>query len=165
MTVDDQERAELLQTLAQHRYFLTGTAEGLTDEQARSTPTVSELSIGGIIKHVTEVEAQWAAFITDGPAVFGSSGETGWTADAFVMTTSLDEARAAYAQVAAQTEQVVRGLSSLDDGHPLPPAPWFPPGTTWSARRVLLQVIAETAQHSGHADILRESIDGKKSMG
>lgn len=165
MTVNEQERDELLQTLAQHRWFLTTTADGLTDEQARSTPTVSELSIGGIIKHVTEVESQWARFITEGPDAFGSAGETGWAPDAFVMTTSLDEARAAYVTVAARTEEVVRGLSSLDDGHPLPEAPWFPPGTTWSARRVLLQVIAETAQHSGHADIIRETIDGKKSMG
>lgn len=165
MTVNEQERDELLQTLAQHRWFLTNTADGLTDEQARSTPTVSELSIGGIIKHVSEVESQWARFITDGPDAFGSAGETGWAPDAFVMTTSLDEARAAYATVAARTEEVVRGLASLDDGHPLPEAPWFPPGTTWSARRVLLQVIAETAQHSGHADIIRETIDGRKSMG
>ena len=39
------------------------------------------------------------------------------------------------------------------------------PGTSWSARRVLLHVIAETAQHAGHADIIRETLDGAKSMG
>lgn len=165
MTVNEQERAELLQTLAQHRGFLVGTAEGLSDEQARSTPTVSELSIGGIVKHVTAVEASWATFIVEGPAAQNESGETGWAPDAFVMTSSLEETLAAYAEVADRTEAIVRGLSSLDDGHPLPEAPWFPPGTTWSARRVLFQVIAETAQHSGHADIIRETIDGRKSMG
>jgi len=42
---------------------------------------------------------------------------------------------------------------------------WFEPGARWSARRVLLHVIAETAQHAGHADILRETIDGAKTMG
>jgi Protein of unknown function (DUF664) len=47
----------------------------------------------------------------------------------------------------------------------VPPAPWFEPGARWSARRVLLHVIAETAQHAGHADIIRESLDGAKSMG
>jgi hypothetical protein len=53
----------------------------------------------------------------------------------------------------------------LDLAHPLPEAPWFEPGASWSARRVLLHVIAETAQHAGHADIIRESLDGAKSMG
>lgn len=57
------------------------------------------------------------------------------------------------------------GLPDLDAGHPLPPAPWFEAGARWSASRVVLHVIAETAQHAGHADILRESLDGAKSMG
>jgi hypothetical protein len=56
-------------------------------------------------------------------------------------------------------------LPDLDAAHPLLPAPWFEPGARWSARRVLLHVIAETAQHAGHADIIRESLDGAKSMG
>jgi hypothetical protein len=49
--------------------------------------------------------------------------------------------------------------------HPLPEAPWFAPGERWSARRVLLHIMAETAHHAGHADIIRESLDGAKSMG
>ncbi|MET0190915.1 MAG: DUF664 domain-containing protein, partial [Pseudonocardia sediminis] len=53
----------------------------------------------------------------------------------------------------------------LDVAHPLPDAPWFPAGTRWSARHALSHIIGETAQHSGHADILRETLDGQKSMG
>jgi hypothetical protein len=56
-------------------------------------------------------------------------------------------------------------LPSLDDSHPLPEAPWFEPGARWSARRVILHILAETAQHAGHADIIRESLDGAKTMG
>ena len=56
-------------------------------------------------------------------------------------------------------------LPDLDSSHPLPEAPWYEQGARWSARRVLLHVIAETAQHAGHADIIRESLDGAKSMG
>jgi hypothetical protein len=52
----------------------------------------------------------------------------------------------------------------LNAGHPLPTAPWFQPGESWSARQVLLHIITETAQHAGHADIIRESLDGAKSM-
>ena len=49
--------------------------------------------------------------------------------------------------------------------HPLPEAPWFPKGATRSARRVFTHIVGETAQHAGHADILREALDGQKTMG
>jgi hypothetical protein len=55
--------------------------------------------------------------------------------------------------------------AALDATQPLPEAPWFPPGASWTARRVALHILAELAQHSGHADIIRESIDGAMSMG
>jgi hypothetical protein len=70
-----------------------------------------------------------------------------------------------YDRCAEQTAEVVAGLPDLDASQPLPEAPWFEPGARWSARRVLLHVIAEVAQHAGHADIIRESLDGAKSMG
>lgn len=70
-----------------------------------------------------------------------------------------------YQQVAQRTDELVASLPDLDASQPLPPAPWFEPGARWSARRVLLHLIAETAQHAGHADIIRESLDGAKTMG
>ena len=70
-----------------------------------------------------------------------------------------------YDEVARRTDQIVATLPDLDVSHPLPEAPWFESGARWSARRVLLHVIAETSQHAGHADIIRESLDGSKSMG
>jgi Protein of unknown function (DUF664) len=72
---------------------------------------------------------------------------------------------AVYAATTAATDELVRSLPDLDVAQPLPEAPWFPPGEKWSARRVLLHILAETAQHAGHADIIRESLDGAKSMG
>jgi hypothetical protein len=72
---------------------------------------------------------------------------------------------AAYEACAKRTDDLVRSLPSLDQSHPLPPAPWFDQGATWSARRVFVHIVAETAQHAGHADILRETLDGQKSMG
>ena len=107
-------------------------------------------------------------FIVDGPSAMSwdeaSAGD--WMAgfkmlDGETLTGLLDS----YAQVAHRTEELVAQLPDLDAVHPLPPAPWFEPGARWSARRVLLHVIAETAQHAGHADIIRESLDGAKSMG
>jgi hypothetical protein len=70
-----------------------------------------------------------------------------------------------YAAVAARTDGIVATLPDLGVSHPLPRAPWFEEGARWSARRTLLHIIAETAQHAGHADIIRETLDGQKTMG
>ena len=72
---------------------------------------------------------------------------------------------AGYEEAARRTDELVARLPDLDVSHPLPEAPWNEPGARWSARRVLLHMIGETAQHAGHADIIRESLDGAKSMG
>src|ERR1700755_1244591 len=61
------ERADLLATLAKGRHFLRFTTRDLDDEQARQRTTVSELTVGGLIKHVTAVERIWADFIVNGP--------------------------------------------------------------------------------------------------
>ena len=172
MTIDDAqtgERADILETLAKHRGFLRQTVEGVTDDQARLRPTASELCLGGLIKHVALVEDGWAEFIVAGPAAHGPQDETAYAAHAagFVMeeNETVGGLLAAYDEVAARTDQLVRSLPSLDASHPLPEAPWFPPGAHWSARRALLHIVAETAQHAGHADIIRESVDGSKTMG
>ena len=162
------ERADLMQSLARQRYFLRNTTRGLTDEQAAQRTTASELSLGGLIKHVTLTERQWMRFIVEGPSAMSwdeaSAGD--WMA-AFRMLDgeTLADLLENYAQVARQTEELVTQLPDLDAAQPLPPAPWFEPGASWSARRVLLHMIGETAQHAGHADIIRESLDGAKSMG
>jgi hypothetical protein len=162
------ERADLLQSLARQRQFLRHTTRGLTDEQAAQRTTASALCLGGLIKHVALTERQWARFIAEGPAAM--AWDEASAADWMTGFTMLDGETLAgllenYAQVARQTDELVAGLPDLDASHSLPPAPWFEPGTRWSARRVVLHVIAEIAQHAGHADIIRESLDGAKSMG
>jgi len=164
------ERADLLESLAKHRQFLRFPARDLSDEQARTRTTVSELTIGGLIKHVTSVEETWARFIVDGAAAHPDATDPAvWETHAAGFRMGPDETLAgllaSHAEVAARTDELVRTLPDLDAGHPLPEAPWFEPGARWSARRVLLHIIAETAQHAGHADIVREAIDGAKSMG
>jgi uncharacterized damage-inducible protein DinB len=168
----DAERSDLLAILAQHRQFLRYTTRDLTDEQARARTTVSELTLGGLIKHVTDVERGWAAFIVEGPAALGDASamtEADWAKrqDGFRLLD--DETLAgvldAYEATAAATTELVRALPDLDTTQPLPTAPWFPPSQRWSARRSLLHIVAETAQHAGHADIIRESLDGQKTMG
>jgi uncharacterized damage-inducible protein DinB len=163
------ERRDLVQSLDRQRQFLRHTTRGLTDEQAAQRTTASELSLGGLIKHVTLAERQWIDFILEGPAAMGGRDEASMTAwmNAFGMAEGDTLARLleAYEEVARRTDDLVMALPDLDADQPLPEAPWFEPGARWSARRVLLHVIAETAQHAGHADIIRESLDGARSMG
>src|SRR5690242_11162866 len=70
-TTSTGERADLLESLARHRNFLRHTTRDLTDEQAAARTTVSELCVGGLIKHVARTEDGWAKFIVDGPAAQG----------------------------------------------------------------------------------------------
>ncbi len=160
-----RERADILESLRAHRGFLLHTVRGLTDEQAALTPTASSLCLGGIVKHVTLVERQWGDFAVHGPEGMAGGGEQEWE-DAFRMLPgeTLEGLVAAYEQGAARTDALVDDLD-LDTAHPLPPAPWFEPGATRSVRRVFLHLVAETAQHSGHADIIRETLDGQRTMG
>jgi uncharacterized damage-inducible protein DinB len=177
------EITDLLTALAAARSALVKTVTGLSDEQAAATPTVSELSLGGLVKHVTAMEAQWLRFVVEGPSAMSYALPDGVTwadiaagtareypqwmiehREAFRMQPgdTLAGVVARYEEVAAETEKVLLDVD-LDTTHPLPVAPWHEPGAVRSARQVVLHVIAETAQHAGHADLLRESLDGQKS--
>ena len=166
------ERADILETLRTHRYFLRHTVEGLSDEQARLSPTASELTLGGLIKHVSSTESAWADFAERGteamPSIDGEPSpeviEKFQNEFRLLPDETLADVLAGYEKVAARTDALVESLD-LDTAYPLPTAPWFAPGATRSVRRVFLHIVAETAQHAGHADIIRETIDGQKTMG
>lgn len=162
-----QERRDLIETLQTQRYFLKFTVQGLSDEQARLTPTASALSLGGLIKHVSATEQGWYDFATDAPgAMAGGENSEADYVDGFTLREdeTLADILAAYDEVAARTDELA-ATADLDAAYPLPPAPWFEPGATRSVRRVLTHIAAETAQHAGHADIIRETIDGQRTMG
>jgi Protein of unknown function (DUF664) len=168
------ERADILETLAVHRQFLRHTVQGLTDDQARQRTTVSELTLGGLIKHVAETEQGWADFIVHGPESMG--GDVDWSEPTpelieqftagfrLLPDETLEGVLAQYDEIARRTDELVATVD-LDLSHPLPEAPWFPKGARRTARRAFLHIVAETAQHAGHADIIRESLDGQKTMG
>ena len=168
------ERADLLEALRTQRGFLLLTVRGLDEEAVRRTPTASVLTLASLLKHVTAVEAQWMDFVERGPSAM-TWADVDWSDPAVYdaprpdFTVADDETLsglvAEYERVAARTDALVATLADLGATQPLPDAPWFETGVHWSARRVLMHVVAETAQHCGHADILRETIDGQKSMG
>ena len=181
---NENERADLLAQLAKARAALVRAADGLTDEQAAERPTVSELCVGGLIKHVAAVESNWLRVITDGPAAMSFELPEGvsWGEIMNGTTTaypewmierqrqfqvqpgeSLAEILAGYAEVCAHTDRIIAGLTDFDATFTLAPTPWGEPGREQSVRATLLHVIAETAQHAGHADIIRETIDKRNS--
>ncbi|MFC4565853.1 DinB family protein [Nocardiopsis mangrovi] len=159
------ERTEILEILAEQRGTLRLALEGITDEEAGRRTTVSELCLGGIVKHLSAVERGWmdtllgrARPMADptSPEVQASWRDGFRMVDGETLAGLLDD----YAATARATEEIVMGLPGLDGRSRLPEAPWFPPNASWSARRILLHLIRETSQHAGHADIIREALDG-----
>lgn len=162
------ERAGLREflTTQQHAYHVV--AVNLTDEQARSTPSASQLSLGGLIKHLTHVQQMWTSRVTSAPelttadqrpidqqaAEFGSGFAMG-------EDDSLADVLAAFAHSSEEAVRLVE-TADLDTVVPIPPGvPWFPQdGSSWTVRYVYFKLIEELTRHAGHADIIRESIDG-----
>jgi uncharacterized damage-inducible protein DinB len=156
------EREQLLAVLAQQRYQLRLTAYGLTDEQARAQHGPSHLSVGGLIKHVASTESGWIDTVEqrEPDASAGQSDyEAGFTMRA---DETLADVLAGYDDVARRTEATVVAIAELEHPVPVPQGvPWFPDDIdAWTVRWVLLHLVQETARHTGHADIVRETIDG-----
>jgi hypothetical protein len=182
--VVDAERVDLLAALGAARSALIGTVRGLSDEQAGVCPTVSALCLGGLIKHVASIEEGWLRFVVEGPSAMRYELPDGVTWADFVAGTAREFPRwaidhenefrwlpgdrlagvlARYELVAARSAEVVAGVPDLSVTFALPEAPWHEPGSVRSVRRVLMHVIAETSQHAGLADVLREALDGQRS--
>jgi uncharacterized damage-inducible protein DinB len=162
------ERTALREYLAYHQSAYFGVSYGLTDEQARSTPTVSALSVGGLVKHATAMQRTWMARVAAAPDLppkdprpFAEIAKE--FGDQHVMRP--DETLAGLLEAfAAQNAASLRLVetSDLDAEVPVPQdIPWFPKDQkAWSVRWVILHVINELARHAGHADIIRETLDG-----
>ncbi|MFJ9904359.1 DinB family protein [Streptomyces sp. NPDC101152] len=154
------EHDDLLHALAEQRTLLLITVRGITDAQAAERTTVSELTLGGILKHLTQGEQVWAQIMSKGDGELPDGMldlEQYRMVDGETLAGLLEQ----YAAAARRTEASVAALPDLGRSVPLPKTPWSPPETVhWSARRILLHLIRETAQHAGHADIIREALDG-----
>jgi uncharacterized damage-inducible protein DinB len=162
------ERSALREYLAYHQSAFFAVAYGLTDEQARMTPTVGALSIGGLIKHVTAMQHTWMSRVAAAPDAppkdprpFDEVAQDfaeqhvmrpDETLDGLVQKFKAENANSLHLVETADLDAKVPVLQDI---------PWFPKGVKdWSVRWVILHVINELTRHSGHADIIRESIDG-----
>lgn len=162
------ERAGLREYLKAQQHAFHAVSFGLTDEQARSKPTVSALSIGALIKHVTNCQRGWilraAAAPEFAPADARSQEEQAAEYEAeFVMRDdeTLAGILAEFERGNAEALALVE-TADLAAAVPIPQeVPWFPKDVAaWSVRWVLFHLIEELARHAGQADIIRESIDG-----
>lgn len=155
---DEQEG--LLAYLAQMRYVLKLTAYGLTDEQVRATPSASALSVGGLIKHCASTEQGWMEQVRGRPQQLDYAA---YAANfALAEDERLEDVLARYDRVAEETEKTVVELADLEHRVPVDHSvPWNSRDLShWTLRWVLLHLIQETARHTGHADVIRETVDG-----
>lgn len=164
------ESAALTGFLSQAIDSARAAAHGLTEEQARLTPTRSALSIGGVLKHLTIIGPNWQR------REESERGERGWElteedATRFYGSFALTEDETLEGVLAAYDESTTALLAAIKDTDPdadvmAPPAPWFgrTEPSTVSARVLILHLIDEFARHAGHADVIREQIDAAQAL-
>jgi uncharacterized damage-inducible protein DinB len=159
------EKATYREYLGNYRLTIEMKCGGLDAEQlaARSVPP-SALSLLGLVRHLAQMEHFWFVRVlqerTDEPQLYKVQDDwdrdfTGATADAAVVT----EAFATWKGVIATADEWLDSLDEADLGREVP----FDDGTV-SVRDVLVHVIEEYARHAGHADLLRECIDGRTGL-
>jgi len=161
------EREGLLGYLAHQRYLVRVAAHGLSDEQARATPTVSALSVGGLIKHLAMVERSWTDLVLQRPRPPQNEAIAAHMASFRLgPDETLRQVLDDYERAGRESDAAVATIADLAQAVPVPrDVPWFPKDVdAWSVRWVLLHLIEETARHLGHADIIRESIDGATAI-
>ncbi|MEU4782056.1 DinB family protein [Micromonospora sp. NPDC023633] len=155
--VTGDEREMLRAFLDYHRATLAMKCDGLSDEELRrqSMPP-STLSLLGLVRHMAEVERAWFRRTIDGedvPLVWSDSGDYQVAYDASGATRA--EAFDAWQREVAHSRRIEREAESLDvTGH------HARSGEDVSLRLVMLHLIHEYARHNGHADLLREGVDG-----
>ncbi|WP_327678321.1 DinB family protein [Kitasatospora sp. NBC_00458] len=156
------ERDALLSFLAAQRGGLRRAVLGLTEEQAAARPSASALSLAELVKHAAVCEREWIVGILLGR----EEGRRDYRENSFALAEgeTLAGWLERYEEVAAETERIIGELPDLEVDAPLPEAPWFPAGSRRTARWVLLHLIEEAARHAGHADIIRESLDGRTAF-
>jgi hypothetical protein len=157
----DSERAGLCEFLDRQREALVGKVHGLSEADARRAASVSSLSILALIKHSAIWERRWFQVIVAGRSFPGEWPQVRSTeADSTFRLNDEDsvESVVAYYRAQISTSQEIVGTLDLNT-----PCAW-PDMADENLRWVALHMIEETARHAGHADIIRETIDGSRGL-
>ncbi len=156
------ERATLLEFLGYQREALISRLDGLTEDQARSTPTASELSLLSLVKHSAVWERRWFQVMVAGRTFAGEWPEVRVPAPDGVDPTFVldddDTIESVVADFRAEIAVADEILAEVDLDGPCARADLVSENVRW----VVVHLIEETARHAGHADIIRETIDGTR---
>ena len=137
LAVLDDLRAGVLKKLA-----------GLSEDDARRSTVPSGTNVAGLVQHLTFVESKWFEGIVAGGKP--DRGKRSMDVDPDVSLTTL---RREYREACEASNAIARGIGD-------PAAPVTHQGRTHDLRWAILSVIGETSRHAGHADIIREQVDG-----
>lgn len=171
MTIDvefsraNDERDTLLGFLDYYRKELIDKSNGLTDEQARTTSVPpSDLNLMGLIRHMAEVERHWfrnTLVAEEAPSLFCRNSHPTGDPDGDFHVTSVDTLSDAIAQLLSEISIADRNIAKFtpDD---LAASGSRPGSGIPNVRWILVHMIEEYARHCGHADLIRECIDGAK---
>jgi hypothetical protein len=143
-----RELEQLLAALDEQREGVLKKMAGLSEADARRSTVDSGTNLGGLLQHLTFVESKWFEQIVGGRAP--SRGRRSMNVD---LSTTLRALRSEYKAACAASNEIIRSLGDAD-------APVTYNGKKRDLRWAILAVFGETARHAGHADILREQIDG-----
>ena len=149
------ERTMLTRFLDEYRDTIVRKVEGLTDEQARTSPVTIHLA--GLVSHLLYVERFWFTVVVDGVA----DAELPWDDDTADADPDVDWKPAEpLADLVAAYREECRRSNEILARHDLDRVMGTGPRPDCSVRWILVHMIEETARHAGHADILRELLDG-----
>ncbi len=153
---DNDERAVLLGFLSDRRLTLEMKCQGLdANQMVQQSVPPSDMSLLGLVRHLTSVEQYWCQQVIDGEQIDPRYRDSNGADVAFLVEADPELVESAWAAWRAQVErsnEVLIGVADLGQqgrGKPVP------------IREVLVHLIREYAQHLGHADLIRERIDGR----
>jgi uncharacterized damage-inducible protein DinB len=162
------ESETLLAFLSFHRETLRRKTAGLTQEQLAATAAASTMTLGGMLKHLALVEDHWFSVVHLGREQAEAWRDVDWDADPdwewrTAADDSPEELRSLLDSAVARSEEVVREALAGPEGLDALSARESGRGDgRFSLRWILVHMIEEYCRHNGHADLIRESIDGQR---
>ena len=158
---DAGEKETLVAFLDYQRALMIDKASDLTQEQWGQRLEPSTMTLGGMIYHLVVVEEHWFASAFLGEELGEPWASVDWEADPdwewnFAPTMDSETVLDAYRRAIERSNVIIAEAESLDQAS----IKTHPSGEHWSLRWILVHMIEETARHAGHADLIRESIDG-----
>lgn len=152
------ERLMLVQFLDYHRTVLLRKAAGLTGEHLARRVGASTLTLGGLIKHMAYVEDHWFHTGWAGNPPVAPWADVDWAATPdWDLDSAADDAPEELAAIFG--DAVGRSRAAIADSHDLDAAAGIR-GREFSLRWILIHMVEEYARHCGHADLLRQAVDG-----